>query len=237
MPARYDGHAAWYDEAFAAFARDASWTTLVERMLGAPDAPRDICLDVGCGTGLHASSLSAAGYRAVGVDISHDQLLLARERLHGAALGDAARLPVASGSVSRVMSAFTHTDMDDFDALVREAARVLRPGGRFAYIGLHPCFVGTFADRRDEPADARVEIRSGYGQPEVALDTTGRFTLRSRVGGSNLSLGDLLTAFLNAPGLVLRTFAELDNDGQQWQQHTGERVVPWNVAVSAEKLA
>jgi hypothetical protein len=27
------------------------------------------------------------------------------------------------------------------DSVVREVARVLAPGGRFAYVGTHPCFV------------------------------------------------------------------------------------------------
>jgi len=41
---------------------------------------------------------------------------------------------------------FAHTDVDDFAAVVREVARVLSPGGRFVYVGTHPCFVGRHID-------------------------------------------------------------------------------------------
>jgi hypothetical protein len=36
---------------------------------------------------------------------------------------------------------FFHTDVEDFAAIVREVARCLRSGGRFIYLGVHPCFV------------------------------------------------------------------------------------------------
>jgi SAM-dependent methyltransferase len=52
-----------------------------------------------------------------------------------------------------------HTDMPAYPAVLREAARVLRPGGVFVHVGVHPCFCGGFADRSDPEA---VVIRPGY---------------------------------------------------------------------------
>jgi SAM-dependent methyltransferase len=46
-----------------------------------------------------------------------------------------------------VVSEFTHTDVDDFAVLAAETRRVLRPGGRFVYVGLHPCFTGPLAEQ------------------------------------------------------------------------------------------
>jgi SAM-dependent methyltransferase len=40
----------------------------------------------------------------------------------------------------------------DFVAVAREIARCLRPGGRFIYLGLHPCFIGPFSNRMNESA-------------------------------------------------------------------------------------
>ncbi|GAB3079784.1 hypothetical protein GCM10027186_42530 [Micromonospora schwarzwaldensis] len=34
-------------------------------------------------------------------------------------------------------------------AALTEAARVLPPGGRLVHVGVHPCFVGAFADRSE----------------------------------------------------------------------------------------
>jgi ubiquinone/menaquinone biosynthesis C-methylase UbiE len=62
------------------------------------------------------------------------------------------RLPVRDASVPAVLSAMVHTDMPAYPDVVREAARVLAPGGVFAHIGVHPCFCGGFADRSDQAA-------------------------------------------------------------------------------------
>ncbi len=112
---------------------------------------------------------------------------------------------------------------------------MLSDAGRFIYIGLHPCFVGTFLDRTAEVESRTLCLQAGYGEPEVRIDTTGRFSLRSRVGGNNLALGDFLQAFLDAPGLSIRSFRELDTTSTRWGRHADGRIVPWNLAIVAEK--
>jgi SAM-dependent methyltransferase len=66
-----------------------------------------------------------------GIDISADQLRRAQERVGRnvrLVRGDASALPFSGGRFDAVVSMFSHTDVDDFDKLLREAARVLRPG-------------------------------------------------------------------------------------------------------------
>jgi ubiquinone/menaquinone biosynthesis C-methylase UbiE len=152
-PARYDGLADWYDESVALYSATA--TPLIMRLVGASPGR---CLDVGCGTGAHLAALAGAGWSVVGVDASADQLRVARRRagslVNALVQGDAAGLPFADGPFDLVVSAFTHTDVDNFAALADEVHRVLRPDGRFVYVGLHPCFTGPFAEqpRRMAPA-------------------------------------------------------------------------------------
>jgi SAM-dependent methyltransferase len=160
--ARYDGMADWYDETVA------TWSaTATPLLLGLAGPGPGSCLDVGCGTGVHLAALAGAGWSVVGLDASADQLRLAvlRPGPPGVALvqADATALPFPDGSLDLVVSAFTHTDVDDFDALAAEAHCVLRPTGRFVYVGLHPCFTGPFAEQ-PRPDGARV-VHHGYRIP------------------------------------------------------------------------
>jgi ubiquinone/menaquinone biosynthesis C-methylase UbiE len=69
--ARYDGHAQWYDETLSAILNPEEEAFLREAL--GPGGGQ-VCLDVACGTGRYGQLLAAAGYRAVGFDISADQL-------------------------------------------------------------------------------------------------------------------------------------------------------------------
>src|SRR5690349_21196147 len=97
------------------------------------------CLDVGCGTGVTAARVRRLGWTPVGVDVSAGMLRYARGRLP-TARADATGLPVADGVVPAVIAVMVHTDMPDYAAVVREVSRVLRPGGVFVHVGVHPCF-------------------------------------------------------------------------------------------------
>ena len=125
MPtAHYDGVAAWYDEHLVP---GPELVEVVRRLVG-PGPGR--CLDLCCGTGFHLATLHELGWTVTGIDISEDQLRLARSRAGDFAellQGDAADLPFADRSFDLVFSAFTHTDVGDFEAVVAEAVRVLAP--------------------------------------------------------------------------------------------------------------
>ena len=158
--ARYDGHTDWYDEVFSAFASGED-AVYVRQALGPGDG--GVCLDVACGTGLRAHAVRDAGWSPVGFDISADQLRLARHRLGGVARADACFLPVRDESVTVALGAYFHTDVEDFASVVADIAHCLRPGGRFVYVGLHPCFIGPFVDRTNEGNEETLTFTAGYG--------------------------------------------------------------------------
>ncbi len=62
------------------------------------------------------------------------------------ARADGTPLPLATGAVPAVVYVLAHTDMPDYPAAITEAARVLATGGRLVHVGVHPCFVGAFAE-------------------------------------------------------------------------------------------
>jgi len=90
---------------------------------------RAVLVDVGCGAGLLAPHLAGKGYRHVGVDLTVSAL--AQAARHGVAVvrGDATALPLPDGCADVVSAGELFEHVPDLPAAVREACRVLRPGG------------------------------------------------------------------------------------------------------------
>lgn len=204
--ARYDEVAEWYDATLSGDSPLASMPReAVLRLLGTP-AGR--LLDIGCGGGSHTSAFAAAGWEPVGLDVSQAQLHLARERGCEVVLGRAESLPFDGASFDGAVSLWTHTDFDDWQVALREVRRVVRPGGPFVYVGVHPCFVGPhslFVEGRGVPQLHAGWYRlSGRYEDAPGISPTG---LRAKVGAVHLPLADFLQSFLDA-GFVLEQIEE-----------------------------
>lgn len=203
-PPRYDGFADWYDANIGVFAHAAGSELL--NLLG-PGEGR--CLDLACGTGINLRRLADAGWAVVGIDLSADQLRVARQRAPDVELiqADATHLPFEDASFDAVACSLVHTDVEDFASVCREAARVLKPGGRLVYVGIHPCFVGPFA--RNPPGEPP-ELHPGYRN--TAWTTEGFSDgIRRRAGARHVPLAELLNAFIDAD-LRLARVAEADDE-------------------------
>ncbi len=85
--------------------------------------------------------------------------------------------------------------------MIREVARVLRPGGSFVHVGVHPCFVGAFADW-SEPGRVVVDVR--YAERNRAFEGPPQ-GVRVRVGAWHVPLAILLNAFVEAELRIERT--------------------------------
>lgn len=193
VTARYDGQAAWYD-AFNAPGAEANRAQL--RDLVGPGTGR--CLDLCCGTGQYAGQLRETGRTVIGVDRSIDQLRVARGRVREPlVLADAAALPFADDSFDAVVALWISTDVNDFAGVVREAARVLAPGGVFAFYGVHPCFNGPHVELREDGATVvHPTYRIAGWHAQAPYWKPGG--VRSRVGMRHVPLAEFLNAFLAA---------------------------------------
>jgi SAM-dependent methyltransferase len=220
---RYDGLADWYDQEIRRLDVTATALQSLTRLLG-PGPGR--CLDLGCGTGIAIPHLVKSGWTVIGVDISADQLRVAREQTGDLAAdlleADATQLPFPSASFDAVASMFTHTDFDDPERAFAEVYRVLRPGGTFVYVGTHPCFVTPYVERKpggDLVLHAGYRLRGwtnsgpGFGQG-----------IRPRVGVNHQTLADFLNTIVKT-GLLFKDLEE-----------PGKEDYPILLSIAAERL-
>jgi SAM-dependent methyltransferase len=116
-------------------------------------APGRRVLDAACGTGYGARILLEAGAtRIASMDLSRDASGPAFVR------GDAARLPARDGAFDLYVSFETLEHVEDDESLLREAKRVLAPGGFFLCSTPNRDFLSpglTLADRPRNPYHVR----------------------------------------------------------------------------------
>jgi demethylmenaquinone methyltransferase/2-methoxy-6-polyprenyl-1,4-benzoquinol methylase len=113
------------------FRLDVGWRRRTVAALAA--RPAGVVADLACGTGDLCRDLAHAGLRPTGFDLSWGMLAHART---GAPLlhADVLALPLADASVDGVTCGFALRNVTDLGLLAQECARVLRPGGRLAWL-------------------------------------------------------------------------------------------------------
>ena len=134
--------------------------------------PGETVLDLGSGGGidvlLSAKRVGPAG-KAYGLDMTDEMLALARENQRKAGAtnveflkGTIEAIPLPDNSVDVIISNCVINLSSDKDAVLREAFRVLKPGGRFA--------VSDVVVRGDVPADVRRSMELWVGCIAGALE-------------------------------------------------------------------
>jgi len=136
----WETHADWWQDGFSEGA-DPEYVEQIlplaaEALAGATDV-----LDVGTGEGQIARLAMARGARrVVGLDPTSAQITEAQRRGGGPAYlrSGAADLPFADGSFDAVIACLVFEHITEVDRAIAEVARVLCPGGRFAFFLNHP---------------------------------------------------------------------------------------------------
>ena len=129
---RYDEWAKGYDDDLASWSYQAP--TVVSETIVSRHPQASSVLDVGCGTGLVGRALRARGFagQILGLDISHASLEIAQQcgaydSVEQADLQQ--RLPFEDDSVDAVVCVGVMTYLPEVEAVWREFARVVPPGG------------------------------------------------------------------------------------------------------------
>ena len=105
--------------------------------------PETIVADLGCGTAPVAARLAPFVKQVIGIDDSAAMLKAARKRIGNVAnvdlrRGDLASIPIEDGACDAAMLILALTYVADPAIVLREMARILKPGGRAVIVDLLP---------------------------------------------------------------------------------------------------
>ena len=203
----------WVEMGERAWVSEPSWgiwsIAEADLALVPTDMTGQAAIELGCGTGYWSSWMHRRGAVATGIDISTEQLATAQRlaETHGQDIefleADAENLPFEDSSFDFALSEYGAAIWCDPDKWLREAWRVLRPGGRLVFLGNHPLTI-VCTDVRGAPCDAVLHrpyrgLR-GADWTEVEIDPGGiEF---------NRTFADWLALFRDI-GFVVDNFLEL----------------------------
>lgn len=168
----WNRNAAYWDERMGEgndFVEVLTWPA-TERLL-AP-RPGQRVLDIACGNGLTSRRLAAMGAEVVAFDLSEGMIAHARQRTAEHADGiqylvldatdEAALLSLGEGRFDAALCSMALFDMAEITPLFHALVRLLRPGGRFVFSVLHPCFNSPHMAHVGEMQDVEGEITTVY---------------------------------------------------------------------------
>jgi SAM-dependent methyltransferase len=152
--------------------------------------PGETVLDLGSGGGidvlLSAKRVGPTG-KAYGLDMTEDMLALARENQRQAGVenveflkGEIENIPLADATVDVVISNCVINLSADKDSVLREAFRVLRPGGRFA--------VSDVVARGEVPDEVRKSMMLWVGCVAGALEEKEYTAKLTQAGFTGISV-------------------------------------------------
>jgi SAM-dependent methyltransferase len=153
----------------AAWSANATWwAARLRRSTGGDPMRRDIVdpwlqgilhqtsdgllLDVGCGEGHGARMAANTGWASIGVDWAEPMIRTmmasrastaadSRGRVSGIVADVEGTLPLRAGCVDLVLGIMSLMDVERLESCLIECSRVTRPGGRAAFVVLHPDYV------------------------------------------------------------------------------------------------
>jgi len=211
-------------------------------------------LDIGCGEGYNTRLAARKGARMTAIDISETFLRHARkteqrrrqgiEYLHAFA----EKLPFPDASFDFGMATMSLMDMANQRRALREACRVLKPGGFFQFSISHPCFATTkwqwLRDERGEKMALAVGdyFRRLNGEIEEWIFGAAPAELRRRLPKFRIprftrTLSGWLNLVLNA-GFQLERFAEPYPSDTTLRRHpdlADARIIAYTLIVRCRK--
>jgi len=204
VKARYDAVADFYEAGFSQSDDPVTGTLLglLEPLGGLR------VLDVACGHGRVSRELARRGASVSGVDLSAALISKARAEEARAPLGIRyEHADIASGwtpppdRFDAVSCNFGLSDIDDLTGCANTVGSALRPGGKFVFSILHPCFAGGPGISGSWPPTGSYHDEGWWGADGELS------TLRRHVGANHRTLSTYLNTLITA-GFDLDAVAE-----------------------------
>lgn len=141
--------------------------------------PSWVVADLGCGTGRTAAALAPFVRQVVAVDASAEMLGAAGERLAAVPNvdlreGTLEAVPIADGSVDLALLVLVLHHVGDPAAVLREARRILGPGGRLLVLDMQP-------HDREEYRGQMGHVWLGFSESEIGRLLAGAGFTKARV--------------------------------------------------------
>ncbi|WP_240731669.1 class I SAM-dependent methyltransferase [Hymenobacter radiodurans] len=125
--AYYFNHPDWAQEYLTYCHRSESFKSRWEAALG--DCTGSIVVDIGCGPGNIFATIQGKPKLLIGIDVAPKSLEIAKRLGYVPVLADAVNLPFISGFADIVVLNAALHHCEDMAAILREAARLVKPGG------------------------------------------------------------------------------------------------------------
>jgi arsenite methyltransferase len=190
--------------------------------------PGEVVLDLGSGGGidvlLSARRVGPTG-KAFGLDMTDDMLALARRNAEEAGVGNVEflrgqieHIPLPSNSVDVIISNCVINLSGDKSTVLKEAFRVLKPGGRFA--------VSDVVVKGELPADVKQSMELWVGCVAGALSDTEFVSLLQNAGFANASIEFTRTYdFADAKAFLAGTGLDADRIAREVEGRVGAAFV------------
>ena len=171
-------------------------------------------LDLGCSEGAYSRELARRGARVSGIDGSERLIASARERAGAASLDIACHClnanaleTLADDAFDLVISSMVFMNVEDYPGAIREAHRVLAPGGALCMSLTHPCFSAPVSDWVGGKGRVPRHFAVDRYFERIAWDDRIAPTFRTPTLRRHRPLEDYISGALQA-GFVLRDFQE-----------------------------